>query len=132
MLSYKETTKSVVECADDIYLLLGQGFSEAVYLRALELEMGNAQLNFKQIHVNKRSHPRPFDQSIFLNVEDQMLVQLTVSSSIKASSHERFIPIIREQGLKEGIILNFGNHRLTYLYIHLGSEINTLKITSSC
>ena len=45
---YEDLTKKIIGCAIEVHKNLGNGFQEVIYQRALEIEMGLADLEFSR------------------------------------------------------------------------------------
>ncbi|HEX4372427.1 MAG TPA: GxxExxY protein [Puia sp.] len=77
---YSELTSKVIKCAMVVHSKLGNGFQEVIYQRALEIEMGLADISFQ------REYEMPIyyrEQQIGTRRVD-FLVESVVSVELKA------------------------------------------------
>jgi len=45
---YSELTSKIIGCAMEVHRILGNGFQEVIYQRALEIEMRSAGIDFQR------------------------------------------------------------------------------------
>ncbi len=79
-LKHKELTGKIIGCAMEVHTVLGNGFQEVIYQRALAKEMTNARLGFARelempIYYKDEKEEIGTRRADFL-VEDKVLVEL--------------------------------------------------------
>ena len=111
---YKEITGRVIGAAMQVHKVLGNGFQEVIYQRALEMEMPYFNLSFK----------REFDMPIFYRNEQigkrrvDFLVEEVVSVELKAiikleDVHlAQAINYLEAYHIEVGLLINFGSKSL--------------------
>jgi GxxExxY protein len=119
-LLYKELTHKVIGCAMEVHRVLGPGFQEYIYQRALAIEMKTAGIGFEEefelpIHYK--------GQKIGLRRVD-FWIDKTVSLEIKAKSEienahlAQAINYIEASNVSTGLLINFGATSLQFKRIH--------------
>lgn len=107
---YSELTSKIIGCSMEVHKLLGNGFQEVIYQRALEKEMALQGLSFA----------REFEMPIFYKEEQigtrrvDFLVEEVVSVELKAlvkleDVHlAQAINYLEAYNLEIGLLINFG------------------------
>ncbi len=113
---YSELTGKIIGCAMEVHKILGSGFQEVIYQRALAIEMTLQGIDFK----------REFDMQIFYKGEQigtrrvDFLVEGVVSVEIKAvaaldDTHlNQALNYLEAYNLEIGLLINFGSKSLQY------------------
>lgn len=111
---YSELTSKIIKCAMNVHNILGNGFQEVIYQRALEIEMDLADIDFK----------REFEMPIFYRNEQigtrrvDFLVESTISVELKAITKledvhfAQAINYLEAFNLEIGLLINFGETSL--------------------
>jgi GxxExxY protein len=113
---YKELTGHIIGCAMEVHKILGCGFQEKIYQRALYYEMCQQQI----------MSVREYDMDIFYKEEKvgnrrvDFLVEGLIAVEIKALSQleplhlAQAINYLEAYQLEVGLLLNFGSARLEF------------------
>jgi GxxExxY protein len=113
---YSDLTGKIIGCAMEVHKILGNGFQEVIYQRALEKEMVLQTITFS------REHEMP----IFYKEEQigtrrvDFLVEGTVSVEIKAVNKledvhlAQAINYLEAYNLEVGLLINFGAKSLEF------------------
>ena len=113
---YSELTGKIIGCAMEVHKILGSGFQEVIYQRALAIEMALQGIDFK----------REFEMPIFYKGEQigtrrvDFLVEGVVSVEIKAiaaldDTHlTQALNYLEAYNLEIGLLINFGSKSLQY------------------
>jgi GxxExxY protein len=119
-LPFKELTHKIIGCAMEVHRVLGPGFQEYIYQRALVIEMKNAGIKFEE----------EFELPVFYKGEKIGLrrvdfwIESTISLEIKAksdldSSHlAQGINYIEAANIPAGLLINFGAASLQFKRLH--------------
>jgi len=113
---YSELTSKVIGCAMRVHQILGNGFQEVIYQRALEIEMRLAGIHFQ----------REYEMPIYYKEEKigtrrvDFLVEEILSVELKAIA--KFEPInftqatnyLEAYNLEVGLLINFGEPSLNF------------------
>jgi GxxExxY protein len=113
---YSEMTSRIIGCAMEVHKILGHGFLEVIYQRALEMEMKMQGLGFA----------REYEMPIFYKEEQigtrrvDFLVEGVVSVEIKAIAKLEDIHLaqginyLEAYNLEIGMLINFGAKSLEF------------------
>ena len=113
---YKEITGKVIGAAMQVHKVLGNGFQEVIYQRALEMEMPYFGLNFR----------REFEMPILYRKEQigtrrvDFLVEDLISAELKAVINledvhlAQAINYLEAYNLEVGLLINFGSRSLVF------------------
>ena len=113
---YKTITGDIIGASMQVHKILGNGFQEVIYQRALEIEMPNYNLNFK----------REFEMPIFYRsiqigtrrvdflVEDVVSVELKAIIKLEDVHLAQAINYLEAYTLEIGLLINFGTKSLTF------------------
>src|SRR6185312_5612407 len=107
---YSELTSKIIGCAMSVHQILGFGFQEVIYQRALAIEMRLANISFQ----------REFDMPIFFRdeqigtrrvdffVEGIISVELKAIPAFESTNFTQAINYLEVYNLEIGLLINFG------------------------
>lgn len=113
---YSELTSKIIGCAMTVHKMLGNGFQEVIYQRALAIEMNLAGVVFS----------REFEMPIFYRDEQignrrvDFLVEGVISVELKAITKledvhlAQAINYLEAYNLEVGLLINFGENSLNF------------------
>lgn len=104
----------VLGCAISVHQALGPGLAEAVYGRALEIELGSAAIPFESqlsISIAYRGIPVGFHRLDVL-VAGCIVLELKALPSIETIHRLQALSYMRASGCRLGYVLNFGSPTL--------------------
>ena len=113
---YSELTGKIIGCAMAVHRMLGNGFQEVIYQRALALELNAAGLHYT----------REFEMPIFYREQQigtrrvDFLVESVISVELKALINLEKVHLAQAINYLEayhigvGLLLNFGSKSLQY------------------
>ena len=113
---YSKLTETIIGCAMEVHKILGNGFQEVIYQRALEMEMNLQGLNFSRefempiFYKNTRIGTRRVD---FL-VEDVISVEIKAVIQLEDVHLAQAINYLEAYNLEIGLLINFGSKSLTF------------------
>ena len=113
---YKEITGKVIGAAMQVHKILGNGFQEVIYQRALEMEMPFFGLNFRRefempiLYRKEQIGTRRVD---FL-VEDLISVELKAVINLEDVHLAQAINYLEAYNLEVGLLINFGSRSLVF------------------
>ena len=113
----------IVGCAMKVRHNLGNGFSESVYEKAFQIELQDAgfsvrlQVRIPVFYKGVNLH-RDYVADVFVN--DSIIVELKAVRCLGKIHEEQIGHYLKATGLKEGLLVNFGNARgLEWKYVTL-------------
>jgi GxxExxY protein len=113
---YSELTSKIIGCAMTVHKMLGNGFQEVIYQRALSIEMSLAKIAFQ----------REFEMPIFYREEQigtrrvDFLVEGIISVELKAMTKLEDVHFaqannyLEAYNLEIGLLINFGENSLNF------------------
>ncbi|PKQ64827.1 GxxExxY protein [Labilibaculum filiforme] len=113
---YSELTGKIIGCAMEVHKILGNGFQEVIYQRALAKEMGLQGIGFSREHempiYYKEEHigTRRVD---FL-IEDVISVELKAVTKTEDVHLAQAINYLEAYNLEVGLLINFGTKSLDF------------------
>ncbi|HEX8326365.1 MAG TPA: GxxExxY protein [Hymenobacter sp.] len=114
--AYRELTGKVIGCAMQVHRVLGTGFQEVIYQRALAIELeqcgvvAQRELEMPIYYRQKEIGSRRVD---FL-VEETVLVELKALSALNEAHHAQIINYLEAYRLPIGLLINFGASSLEF------------------
>lgn len=109
-----DITGSIIGCAQQVHKILGNGFQEVIYQRALEIEFKKEGLKFERekemniMYENKLIGTRRVD---FL-VDKDIMVELKALTQLEAVNIAQLMNYIEAYKVKIGLLINFGSKSL--------------------
>ena len=125
-MMYKELTGKIIGCAMEVHKLLGNGFQEVIYQRALQIEMELRGLTFvreMEMQIFYKNHPIGTRRVDFF-VEGKIMIE------IKATTHSADLHLAQAMNYLEafktevGLLLNFGCKSLEFKRVHNNKMLN--------
>jgi len=111
---YKEITGKIIGAAMQVHKVLGNGFQEVIYQRALEIEMPFFGLDFNRefdMPIFYRDHQIGTRRVDFL-VEDIISVELKAIINLEDVHLAQAINYLEAYNLEVGLLVNFGSKSL--------------------
>jgi GxxExxY protein len=119
-MKYEDLTRKIIGCAMKVHSVLGNGFQEVIYQRALAIEMSNQGLNFK----------REMEMSIFYEgfdigtrrvdffVEDVIMVEIKALIKTEDVHLSQAMNYCQAYKLPIGLLINFGAKSLEFKRVY--------------
>ena len=114
--SLQPITQELIGAAFEVHGVLGYGFLERVYQRAMQVELlfrgikvelePLIKISFKGVIVG--------DYAADLLVADKIIVELKVDTAYQAAHEAQLLNELRGTGIKVGYLINFGRERVEY------------------
>ena len=120
MMKHEEVTRKIIGCAMKVHSILGNGFQEVIYQRALAIEMEKQGLSFQ----------REMEMSIFYQgydigtrrvdffVEDNIMVELKAIINLDDVHLAQAMNYCQAYGLPIGLLINFGAKSLEFKRVY--------------
>lgn len=107
---FRELSFAVVGAAMEVYKLLGPGFSEEIYQRALEREISLRNLPYVAQQQIKVVYKDTIVADYFLDlvVDQKIVVELKAVSALASVHEAQVLSYLKASGLELGILINFG------------------------
>lgn len=113
---YKEITEKIIGSAMRVHAVLGNGFQEVIYQRALELEMEEAGLRFTRelsmpIYYKGRNIG---ERRVDFFVEEKIMVELKAIIQLEKVHLAQAKNYLEAYNVQVGLLINFGNISLEF------------------
>jgi GxxExxY protein len=119
-MKYEDITGKIIGCAMKVHSVLGNGFQEVIYQRALAIEMENQGLKYQ----------REMEMQIFYSginigtrrvdffVEEKIMVELKAIIKLEEVHIAQAMNYCQAYGLPIGLLINFGSRSLEFKRIY--------------
>lgn len=115
-LVYEDITEDIIGSAFEVYNILGYGFLEKVYQKALQVELLNCG------HSAEWEHPVnvTFKGAIVgeyeadLLVDDKVIVELKIAKDYNRKDEPQLLNELKATGIKVGMLINFGKENVEF------------------
>jgi GxxExxY protein len=115
-LLHGEITEKIIGAAFEVYKVLGHGFLESVYQRAMQVELQQLGLQCeteRPIKVKfKGAIVGEFRADLF--VQNAVAVELKVAKSYNADDEPQLLNQLKATGTKVGLLINFGRTKVEF------------------
>ena len=114
--SLQSVTRQIIGAAFEVHNILGYGFLERVYQRAMQVELEargvevelepKIKVQYKEVVVG--------DYAADLLVENEIIVELKTDATYQALHEAQILNELRGTGIKLGFLINFGREKVEY------------------
>jgi len=113
---YSELTGKIIGCAMEVHKILGNGFQEVIYQRALAIEMERQGLTFSREHEMEIFYKSEQigTRRVDFFVEGKVMVELKAVVQLEDVHLAQAINYLEAYGLDIGLLINFGNTSLQF------------------
>ncbi len=111
-----ELTGKIIGCAMEVHRVLGNGFQEIIYQRALSIEMKNQELSFireLEMEINYKGENLGTRRADFF-VDGKVMVEIKAVTQLENIHLAQAINYLEAYKLKIGLLINFGNTSLQF------------------
>jgi GxxExxY protein len=119
-MEHEELTHKIIGCAMEVHKILGNGFQEVIYQRALAIEMQYQGLEFER-EKNMSIFYRDFDigtRRVDFFVENKIMVEIKAKLELDDSNLNQSINYLEAYKMKIGLLINFGSNSLQFKRVH--------------
>jgi len=109
-------TETVIGLAMKVHRVLGHGFLESVYRRALCLELGKPDLAFEAESRLKVFYEQTVVGEFVADVivDRQLILELKAASALSKADEQQLVNYLKATGINTGLLLNFGTPSLEF------------------
>lgn len=121
-----QLTRKIIGSTMQVHTVLGNGFQEVIYQRALAIELAVQQLSFERekempiFYRNEQIGTRRVD----FFVEEQVMVELKAVEKLEGVHKAQAINYLEAYGMADGLLINFGNVSLEFKRIYNKKLVN--------
>lgn len=111
-----ELTGKIIGCAMEVHKILGNGFQEVIYQRALEIEMRNQGLEFSREHEMEIYYKGQSigKRRVDFFVEGKIMVELKAVIQLEDVHLAQAINYLEAYNMEIGLLINFGSQSLQF------------------
>jgi GxxExxY protein len=119
-MKYKEITENIIGCAMQVHRILGNGFQEVIYQRALEIEFRVNDIHFERekemdiFYRNEKIGTRRVD----FFVADKIMVELKAFTKLEDVHLAQAMNYCEAYNMEIGLLINFGGKSLEFKRVH--------------
>jgi GxxExxY protein len=115
-LMHAEVTEQIIGAAFEVHRVLGYGFLEKVYQRALQVEL---QIRGMKAEIEQKIKVYYKDQIVGdyaadVTVNDVVLVELKVAAQYNPADEAQLINELKATGTHVGVLINFGREKVSF------------------
>ncbi len=115
-LEHGEITEQIVGAAFEVHSVLGYGFLEKVYQRALQVELIarglKADTAYKVKVFYKGTLVGYYEADLF--VEERVIVELKVAREYQTADEAQLLNELKATGIRVGLLINFGRNKVEF------------------
>lgn len=111
-----ELTGKIIGCAMEVHKILGNGFQEVIYQRALAIEMNRQGIEYSREHemeIFYKEEPIGKRRVDFF-VESKIMVELKAVIQLEDVHLAQAINYLEAYNMQIGLLINFGNKSLQF------------------
>ena len=126
---HEDITKRIIAAAMQVHSILGNGFQEVIYQRALEIEMPLHNLTFgreMEMSIFYREHPIGTRRVDFF-VEEKVMVELKAVIKLEDVHLAQAMNYSEAYKMPIGLLINFGGKSLEFKRVHNNKLSNSLN-----
>jgi GxxExxY protein len=115
-MKYEDLTRRIIGCAMKVHRMLGNGFPEVIYQRALAIEMEKQAIKFvreMEMHVHYEDYCIGRRRVDFF-IEDLIMLELKAVISLDDSNLAQAKNYLEAFNMEVGLLINFGGSSLTF------------------
>src|SRR5689334_3394378 len=115
-LIHQAVTEQIIGAAFEVYKVLGYGFLEKVYQRALQVELARRGLDASiepEIRVTYKGADVGFYRADLL-VNGCVIVELKVAKAYCPEDEPQLLNELKATGIRVGLLINFGRTRVEF------------------
>ena len=113
---HKDITEQIIGAAFEVHSVLGYGFLERVYQRALQAELLRRGISAEIEHRITVSYKgiNVGDYAADLFVDGKVVVELKVSAAYNPEDEAQLLNELKASGTKVGLLINFGRQKVEF------------------
>lgn len=116
VLEHGEITEQIVGAAFEVHSILGYGFLERVYQRAMQVELIarglKAEIERKIKVVYKGTVVGDYEADLF--VAEKVIVELKIAREYQTADEAQLLNELKATGVRIGMLINFGRTKVEF------------------
>ena len=126
-MEYQELTHKIIGAAMEVHRLLGNGFQEVIYQRALAIELGERNIGFireQEMSIHYKGHDIGTRRVDFF-VEDKIMVEIKAIINLEDVHLAQAMNYLEAYNLEIGLLINFGSKSMQFKRVHNNKVLNS-------
>jgi len=122
-MKYSDITQKIIGASMEVHKILGNGFQEVIYQRALEIEMATIGLQFQreyEMDIYYKEN-RIGGRQVDFFVEDCIMVELKALINLEDVHLAQAMNYLEAYNVEIGLLINFGAKSLQFKRVHNNS-----------
>ena len=122
-------THQIIGCAMKVHCVLGSGFQEVIYQRALAIELRKQGLYFKREMIMEIFYDeiKIGTRRVDFFIEDEIMLELKAVSQLDDAHLAQAINYLEVYNLPSGLLINFGAKSLVYKRTYNTKHLDNLN-----
>jgi GxxExxY protein len=119
-MEHEDLTKKIIGCAMAVHSILGNGFQEVIYQRALAIEMADQGLSFSREHEMDVFYKEQQigRRRVDFFVEEKVMVEIKAVIKLEDGHLAQAMNYLEAYGLDIGLLINFGARSLEFKRVY--------------
>ena len=115
-LLYKDLTREIIGVAFEVYKILGYGFLEKVYDKALVIELRLRGLQVEEEYPIKVIYKNELAGQYYANIfiERKIIVEVKVEEKYNPKHEAQLLNYLKATGIRVGLLTNFGRKKCEF------------------
>ncbi len=113
---YSDLTAKIIGAAMEVHRILGNGFQEVIYQRALAIELKNREISFTREQEMKIEYKGEDigTRRVDFFIEDKVMVEIKAVIQLEDVHLAQAINYLEAYNLEIGLLINFGSKSLQF------------------
>ncbi len=115
-LKYKDITKDIIGSSFEVYNILGYGFMEKIYQKALQVELLRRGHEAELEHFIKVKYKGTLvgEFAADLLVDEKVIVELKVAGEYNPKDEAQLLNQLKATKMEVGLLINFGREEVEF------------------
>lgn len=119
-MEHKDLTHKIIGAAMEVHSVLGNGFQEIIYQRALAIELADRNISFSREHIMDIQYKGENigTRRVDFFVEDCIMVEIKAIINLEDVHLAQAMNYVEAYNLEIGLLINFGAKSLQFKRVH--------------
>ena len=119
-MEHKDLTHKIIGAAMEVHSVLGNGFQEIIYQRALAIELVDRNISFSREHIMDIQYKGENigTRRVDFFVEDCIMVEIKAIINLEDVHLAQAMNYVEAYNLEIGLLINFGAKSLQFKRVH--------------
>jgi GxxExxY protein len=115
-LRYEEITEDIIGSAFEVHKILGYGFLEKVYQKAMQVELLKRNHSAELEHAIKVRYKEVIvgEYAADILVDEKVIVELKVAAEYNPKDEAQLLNLLKATEIEVGLLINFGKEEVAF------------------